>query len=249
VSNIGRNPENPPQSAAKSRIQIEAMPFAKTVARQFKELETGYREGLYKFFVDSLTSYKNFRNDPTGYKELLKQENISGLREKPDVQVTSRLILYYLTGASNGLERNTAGKYARVVDHLYENRLSGTAAADYVRDSGGMDAVLKKARGHEAPKAAVSGEENTLHGEDQDSEQGEEPDDHRARKAEFESLKEKLFDPKKDISIRVTDDARERVLGSEISMLEVFYLECRKTGLVGRNGVRIQGRLIDPPSE
>ena len=101
-----------PQSAEKPLPSI-AMAFAQEVAAKFKKLETGYRNGLYNFFGEALISYRKFLDDPAGYKEMLDQENIAGLREKPDLKTTSRLVLYYLTGARNDPERTTAGRYAR----------------------------------------------------------------------------------------------------------------------------------------
>ena len=58
-----------------------------------------------------------------------------------------------------------------------------------------------------------------------------------------------LFDPEQDASLRLGSEALELVLSPAIPMNEVFYLECRKTGSIGRNGIRIEGRLFDPESE
>ena len=102
-----------PQSAQKPPISTGTMAFAQEVAAEFEKLETGYRNGLYNFFGRALISYREFLDDPAGYKELLDQENIAGLREKPDLETTSRLVLYYLTDARNKPKRNTAGRYAQ----------------------------------------------------------------------------------------------------------------------------------------
>lgn len=48
------------------------------------------------------------------------------------MQATSRLVLYFLTNAQSGAERNTAGKYARIVDYLHKERVVNAAAADHV---------------------------------------------------------------------------------------------------------------------
>ena len=77
------------------------MAFAQEVAAEFEKLETGYRNGLYNFFGRALISYRKFLEDPDGYKEMLDHENIAGLREKPDLKTTSRLVLYFLTNAQN----------------------------------------------------------------------------------------------------------------------------------------------------
>ena len=217
------------------------MAFAQEVAAEFEKLETGYRNGLYNFFGRALISYRKFLDDPAGYKELLDQENIAGLREKPDLKTTSRLVLYYLTGARNEPERNTAGRYARVVDYLHQARVGGAAAsADHVRELGGMDAVLKKARGREVLKAA----EETLQDDDRDFDRGEEPDEARSLALTSSDSTDEMFDPEKDLSIRVGRETLERVLGAEINM------DDRSISNAGRrarrsDGIRIVGRLVD----
>jgi hypothetical protein len=158
------------------------------------------------------------------------------------LKTTSRLVLYYLTGARNEPERNTAGKYARIVDYMDKERVANAAAADYVRGAGGIAELLKKARGREALKAA----DQTRRADNRDLNQGEEPDETGTRTA---ASVDDLFDPKQDVSIRLGRDKLAQVLDSEIGMDESFYLECRKRGLVDRDGIRIVGRLWDSESE
>ena len=232
-----------PKSAKKPLLSPSAMAFAKKVAAEFKELETGYRNGLYKFFGSALTSYRKFLKDEDDYKELLSLDIISSLREKPNLKETSRLVLYYLTNARSTAERNTAGKYARIVDYLYKESVQSAAAADHMRALGGMDAVLKKARGREALK--VSNE--ALQEDDRDFEQAEEADQTSTPNSASEGEYSDLFDPEQDLSIRVKPETRERILGSEIGVHRSFYLKCRKKEPVGPDGIRIIGRLVKAP--
>jgi hypothetical protein len=212
------------------------MAFAEKVAAEFEKLETGYRNGLYQFFARALTSYRKFLKDPDGYKELLSHYNIAGLREKPELKVTSRLVLYFLTNAQSA-ERNTVGKYARIVDYLHKERVDNATAADHVRELGGMAAVLKKARGHELLKTA----DETLQDDDQDFDQREEPDETTPTSTSEHT--DELFDPEQDLSIRVSIKTHARVLGPKINIGRSFYLECKKT--VCRDGIRIVGRWVD----
>jgi hypothetical protein len=214
------------------------MAFAKKVAHEFTELETGYRNGLYQFFGRALTSYRKFLKDRDGYRELLGQENILKLREKPMLKDTSRLVIYYLVNARNDTERNTAGKYARIVDYLYKEGVISANVVEYVQGAGGMDAILKKARKRDALKAA----DETCQVDDRGSDQEEESDD-------ADDAPDELFDPEVDISTRVGSETLEIVLSSKIPMYKVFYLECRKTGSLGRDGILIEGRLFDQGSE
>jgi hypothetical protein len=231
-----------PQSAQKPPISTSAMAFAQKVAAEFEKLETGYRNGLYNFFGKALISYREFLDDPAGYKELLDHENIAGIREKPDLETTSRLVLYYLTGARNKPERTTAGRYARVVDYLSQERVGGVAAAaDHVRVLGGMNAVLKVARGREALKAA----QETPRDDVQDLDQEDEPGEARSLALTSSDITDEIFDPEDDVSIRVGRETLERVLGPEIGTDDSFYLECRKIGPAGRDGIRIVGKLVD----
>jgi hypothetical protein len=229
-----------PQNAEKPLLSIGAMAFAQEVAAAFEKLETGYRDGVYNFIERALISYRKFLKDPDGYEELLDQEIISGLREKPDLKKTSRLVLYFLTNAQSGAERNTAGKYARIVDYLHKERVDNAAAADHVRELGGTDAVLKKARGHEVLKAADS----TLQDDDLDFGQREEPNESLTLISASREVTDDLFDREKDLSIRVGPETLERVLGSEIGVGDSFYLECKKTGPAD-DGIRIVGTLVD----
>jgi hypothetical protein len=203
---------------------------------------TGYNNGRYKFIGSALTSYRKFLKDTVGYTELLCQDNIAKLREKPDLKKTSRLVLYYLTGAQNEAERNTAGKYARIVDYLHREGIGDADAAEHIKSAGGIDEILKKARGREALKAA----DETLPDDVQDFDGGEEPDETHTGTSASRNSTDNLFDPEKDLVIRVKRETLERVLGSEVDMEESFYLECRKKGSAGRDGIRIEGRLVNP---
>jgi hypothetical protein len=221
------------QSAQKPSLSISAMAYAQAVAAEFEKLETGYKSGRCNFTGKGLISYRKFLNDPLSYRELIRQDNIFGLREKPDLRKTSRLVLYFLTNAQTEAERNIAGKYARIVDYLHQERVEDGAAADYVRSAGGIEQMLKKARGRAALKAAEEtrekpGETNT---------------------STFRDVTDALFDPEQDVSIRLGREKLALVLNSETGTDETFFLECRKTGSIGRNGIRIVGQLWDSESE
>jgi hypothetical protein len=223
-----------------STISIGAMAFAKKVTDEFNTLETGYRKGLYRFFGKALTAYKKFLKDPEGYKELLRQQHIAKIREKPKLKDTSRLVLYLLTNAKSGDERDTARSYAHVVDYLYREGIDSAAVVEYVQNAGGKDAILKKARKNKAPKTT----DDTQQDSDRDFDQQDETDD----ADDSSDATDDLFDEEQDASLRLGSEELARVLSEEIPMNEVFYLECRKTGF-GPSGIRIEGRLYDPESE
>ncbi len=243
--NKNRDHGQRPESAARPLLSIGAMPYARDLAAEYQALETGYRNGRYKFIGSALTSYRKFLKDTVGYKELLGQDNIAGLREKPDLKTTSRLVLYYLTGARNEPERNAAGKLARVVDYLHREGIGGDAAAEHIQSAAGIDAILKKARGREALKAA----DETLQDDVQDFDRGDEPDEARSRALISSDITDEIFDPDQDLSIRVKDEVHAQVLGPDVPMGEPFYLKCKKTGSACRDGIRIIGILMDPPSK
>jgi hypothetical protein len=244
MSNYKRDHDQRPESDARLVNSIGALAFARTVAAEFEKLETGYRNGLYNCIGRALTSYRKFLKDPAEYEELLGQDNIKGLPEKPEVQATSRLVLYFHTGAKTDPQRNTAGKYARIVDYLHRERVeNAAAAAERIRKAGGIQKILKEARKGEALKAADDAQQD----DDRDVDQEEEPDD--ADDSTSSDEIEDLFDPEVDIAARVGSETLERVLSSEIPMNEEFYLVCRKTGSIGRIGILIEGDLYDPDSE
>jgi hypothetical protein len=233
------------QSAEEPQTSIGAMLFAQKVAAKYQAFDTGYQNELYQFFGSTLISYRKFLKDTVGYNELLGQDNIKDLRQKPDVNKTSRLVLYFITGAKTEAERNTAIKYTRVVDYLHKMGVDDAAAADYVRNEDGIEAILKQARGREALKAADETREDNV----QDLDQEEEPDETQAGTEASADVADDLFVRELDISIRGEHQTYAQVLGPEIAMEEVFYLECRKTGPAGHDDVRIVGRLVDWPSE
>jgi hypothetical protein len=226
-----------PESAARPPLSIGAMAYADKLKadykdletryrNEYKDLETRYRNGLYNCIGGALTSYRKFLKDPVDYTELLTQDNIAGLREKPDLNKTSRLVLYHMTGARNKPERNAAGKLARVVDYLHREGIGGEAdAAEYVRSAGGIDAILKKARGREALKAA---DDETRQDDVQDFDQENEPDEAPSLALTSSDITDEIFDPDQDLSIRVNDKVRARVFGPDIDLDQSFYLECRK---------------------
>jgi hypothetical protein len=219
------------------------MAHAKQVKAEYQELMRAFRKGLYKALGGALSSYRIFLADETAQKALFSQDNIVGLREQPALDETSRILLYYLTDARSEPERNIAGKYACVVDFLYEQHVENEAAAEYIKQAGGIEELLKKARKREALNAA----DETQQDDNRDFEQEEEPDDADDSSSSDDS--ESLFDPEVDISTRVGSETCKLVLSSKIPMNKVFYLECRKRGSIGRNGILIEARLYDPESE
>jgi hypothetical protein len=240
-----RNPRSP----------LGAMAYARAVRAEYKELEkleAGYHKSRHKFVQSALISYRKFLVNPTDYRKLLSEENIKDLLQKPDLKKTSRLPLYYFTGAQNEAQRNTAGKYARIVDYLQEQGVENSAAADYVEKAGGIEALLKEVRGNGAPKAAVGSrqeDDETRQEELGDFDQEDESDEAPGDAPTSSNGTHDLFDEKLDLSIRTDAETREQVFSSAIGMNEPFYLECRKTGPVGRTDVRIVGKLVDWPLE
>lgn len=69
-----------------------------------------------------------------------------------------------------------------------------------------------------------------------------EPDEARGVALTSSGITDDLFDPEQDLVIRVKRKTLAQVLGSDIDVGESFYLECRKTGSAGRDGIRIVGR-------
>jgi hypothetical protein len=237
------------QSAGRPLLSIGAMAFARTVRAEYQEMETGYRNGRYGFLARALTSYRKLLKEPGSDEELCAEDNISPLREKPALERTSRLALYFHTGARDEAERNTAGKYARIVDYLHQEHIISAAAADYIRDEGGIDAMLQTARGHEMPKESEGDVVDTQQGDQPEPDGRDGGNETPTHDSGSRHETDKIFDRKKDLSIRGLDEMRARVLAPEIRMNEPFYLECKKVALIGRDGVRIVGRLVDRPSE
>ena len=238
-----------PESDARPEITLGALAFARTVAAEFVKLETGYRNGLYNCIGNALTSYRKFLKEPADYEELLGEPNIKGLPEKPEVQVTSRLVLYFHTGAKTDGQRNTAGKYARIVDHLHKERVeNAAAAAERIRKAGGIAEILKEAR-REAPKRTTGEVDATVQQDERESDQEEGSDETDTGTDASGQRPDEIFDPDYDLSIWVKDEVRAKVLGPEIAMGEEFHLKCKKMDSAGRDWIQIVGILVDPPSE
>ncbi len=220
--NDGHEPEPKRKPPEKNTVSINAMLYAQKTAAEYTKLETGYRNELYDLFGKFLTSYKKFLKDAEGYRELLQQENIAGIRQKPDVNETSRLVLYYLTDASNTPERNTASKYARIVDYLYANEkdIENDAVAKYIRDAGGIAAVLEKARGREASKSAADDDECTLVDDVEDLGEHEEFDEDFAGDLTSEESAHEIFDPEIDVGVRLDEIAHAKVLDDQQNSAE-----------------------------
>lgn len=236
-----------PGSAESPTVSINAMSLAKKVAAEYEEWETSQRDGLYHLFGRSLLSYQKFLRDPVGYEELLKLEYIARLREKPNVEETSRLVLYMHTKAWTPEKRATAARYARVVDYLHQQRVSSADAAEYVRRAGGMDAILKLARGHEAPKDADGDE---IVQEDQEVDQEEDGDNEQLEELNLNEVigadSNTSINLDTDVVITLKKELLSQIVGDDIPVNKQFVLACKKTS-VDRNGrVRIVGKLWKP---
>ena len=249
---LNRKHDHVPRSASAepSMNSTDTTTFANEVAAEYDKLETGYLAGLYRFFGKALTSYRKYRKDTAAYEELLELDYIASLREKPGVMETSRLVLYKLTTARTGERRNAAGRYARVVDYLFQHGVKSSDAAKYVEDAGGMDAILRLARGHAAPKDADDDEivqDEQEEGQEGDEEEGqaEETDPNGMIEADPTNI----FDPDKDLSIRMADEARLRILSDDVPLKERFFLECTKVFVDKQGHSRIVGKLWKPSPE
>jgi hypothetical protein len=87
------------QSAGRPLLSIDAMTFARTLAAEYQEMETGYRNVRYGFLAKALTSYRKFLKEPGSYEELCAEDNISPLREKPALSSAPRDWFYIFTPA------------------------------------------------------------------------------------------------------------------------------------------------------
>jgi hypothetical protein len=223
-------------------ISIGAMAYARELKGDFDALKTGSRTSLYKLLGRALTSYQKFLKDPVGEKELLSQDNISGLREKPELKKTSRLLLYHLIDARSDHERTAAGKLAQVVDYLHQQGIGGDVAAAYIRNAGGKNGILKKKQKRRAPKAVEETEEN----EASDFEVAQ--DQEEAQKlASLGDAARDFFERKTDAAIRMGREPLARLW--EIPEDEIFYLKCKKKGSLDPDWAVILGMLVDAPSE
>lgn len=244
--NPEREHEPRPARAELPKESTDTTSFANTVAAEYEAWETGSLAWLYRFFGRALTCYRKYRNDRVAYEELLELDYIAKLREKPDVEETSRLVLYKLTTAQDGARRNTAGRYARVVDYLFQQRIKSKDAAKFVEEAGGQGAILKLARGVAAPKD-VGGDGDKIVEEDQEDQAGDDEEE-RTEEADLNGVVDtdwrELFDRDKDLSIRLTDGARLRILGPDFPMRKPFLLECKKIYVDEHGQSRIAGRLL-----
>ena len=115
----------------------------------------------------------------------------------------------------------------------------------YLKKEGGVKGILKKVPKPKAVKAGNQPGRDVGHALDQE----EEPDETDIGTEASGDVADELFDEEVDIAARVGSETLERVLSSEIPMNEDFYLVCRKTGSIGRNGILIEGELYEPNSE
>ncbi len=235
-----------PASAEPSTDSTDTTSFANDVAAEYEKIEMGYLAGLYRFFGRALTSYRKYRKDPEAYEELLELDYIAKLREKPDVMETSRLVLYKLTSARSGATRNAAGRYARVVDYLFQQQIKSGEAAKYVEDAGGQHAILKRARADAGFKVDDSDEavQDDLE-ESEDESQDEETDLNGITEGDSPSA----FNPATDIPIKLPDGAYAKILSDDFPLKKPFLLECRKVSIDKQGQVRVVGRLYKPRSK
>ncbi len=228
-------------SPLKSTLTIGAMALVEKVAGEYHEVQSGYTKGLWRCLARILVIYKKILKDPEAQKELFCHKNVTGLPQKPPLSKTSRLLLYVIANVTDSDERTEAGKYARVVDYLYEKRLGGgPAVIAFLKSAGGVKGILKEIRKRKVLKAADQPGRDDVQESDQEDEPGEAP----SGALTLGDLTE-IFDPETDVSIHIGREPLAQVW--ELPDHECFYLKCKKKDPVGRDWIQIVGILVDPP--
>jgi len=233
--------------------------LARVAAEEYAAIEDGYRAQLLQVLDTAYRCYLLFRDCPDDFEELLEDPFWDFSRQKPKKMLTtSRFVLYYIMRAETPNVRARASKYAKILDCFHRDGVEVGQVPARIRALHGIEAAyahfVATERGitwttvdtddegseDERPltlrrgKLRASGDVK-VQGEEIDAESGSPP----------ESGLDDLFDQEEDLSIRVGSETLERVRGPEIDMDEPFYLECRKTGPVGRDYIRIVGILVD----
>jgi hypothetical protein len=163
-------------SPLKSTLTVRAMALAEKVSGEYRDVQHGYTSGLWRCLARTLVVYMKFLKEPEAQKELLCHKNVADLRQKPKLAHTSRLLLYVITNATDSDERTEAGKYARVVDYLYEKRLGGgPAVIAFLKSAGGVKGILKEIRKRKVLKATDQPGRDDVLESDQEDEPGEAP--------------------------------------------------------------------------
>jgi hypothetical protein len=216
--------------------------LVRLVAAEYAGMENGYHARLRDFLRRAYTAYELFRAFPETYGELKQDSFWKNSRQKPKGLTTSRWILYFIMRATKSNDRARATKYAVILDGLSRDKVKPGVVAARIKEMGGIEAAC------EAMRARKRGDAKRSQSRDED----EEHDETRTGTSPSTPSSDELFDPEEDLSIRVRRETHVRVLGSEVGVGDSFYLECRKTRSVGRDGIRIIGRLVelvDAPSE
>ena len=137
---------------------------------------------------------------------------------------TSRLVLYLLTNAKSGAERETAAKYAHVVDYLYREGIDSADVVEYVQSAGGKDGDPEE--GAEGRSRRLRTHSTLMIGTSTEIRNPDDADDSASSDAADD-----LFDPEQDASLRLGSEALAQVLSSEIQINEGVLPRMPEDGL------------------
>ena len=241
----------------------DPLALVRLAAAEYAAIEDGYRAQLLQFLETAYRCYRLFRDFPDDFAELLEDPFWDISRQKPKKKLTTaRFVLYYIMRAETKSARARASKYAKILDCFHHDGVRVGQVAARIRALHGIEAAYEHfvaiARGLPMTTVDAADEESEderpltvrrgkLRASGDVQVQGEEIDAESGSSSE--TGLDDLFDPEKDLSIRLGSETLEQVLGPEIDLDHSFYLECRKKGPLGRDGILIIGRWVDPPTQ
>ena len=189
-----------------------AFSFARRLVGEYADMEDGHHGAVRQFLQRCYVVVLKFQCEPDEFKHLKADPFWEASRHKPKDASTSKWVLYFVMRATTPNVRNRAGRHAVLLDGLIRDKVKPGAVAARIKEMGGVEVA------YEAMRARKRGDAERSQSREEDEGSDE---THASTSASGQSTDE-LFDPEKDLSIRVPRETHLRVLGSEIGVGDLF---------------------------
>jgi hypothetical protein len=121
----------------------EPMELARTLAREYREIEDGHHERLRGFLGRAYSVYLEFRQDKEAYEQLKDEKRFWKIsRQKPPKDLkTSKWVLLYVMRAETRNARTRASTYAKILNGFARNKVKADQVPGRIKALGGVEAA------------------------------------------------------------------------------------------------------------
>ena len=116
-----------------------AVDLARTVAKEYREMEDGHHQQLRAFLGRAYSVYRSFQQDPEAYEKLKQDPFWKNSRQKPKDLTTSKWVLLYVMRAETPNARTRASTYAKILDGFARKKVRADQVPERIKKLGGVE--------------------------------------------------------------------------------------------------------------